>query len=268
MSMTLTAFQDDFIQALYTADQVPASMRGLVDQPGFAVYRNTLIKACIDSLTANYPSVVSLVGNEWFRATALIYVRATPPSAVSLLEYGAAFPDFLQQLESANELPYLADVARLDRLWGQTHAAADDRVLASSSIMQLSARALGDTVLPPHASARWAWFADMPIYTIWCASREQRVLGDDLIWTGEGVLLSRCDNQVCWQPIDAGTCAFLDACQAGRTLERASNEALLAQQDIDIAQTLSELINASAFGFTEHNTGPGAEQRNENSTRQ
>ncbi|HLS57002.1 MAG TPA: putative DNA-binding domain-containing protein, partial [Zeimonas sp.] len=57
-SHPLARFQDAFLRALLADAPVPAgdaTIAGLCGQPGFAVYRNTAIKGCIDALQANYP---------------------------------------------------------------------------------------------------------------------------------------------------------------------------------------------------------------------
>ncbi|MEW6690119.1 MAG: DNA-binding domain-containing protein, partial [Pseudomonadota bacterium] len=86
--MRLAAFQDAFAAAL-AADEPRSALPQLGAQPGFAVYRNTVMKGCIDALQANYPAVERLVGEEWFRAAAAVYARAEPPAHASLLDYGA-----------------------------------------------------------------------------------------------------------------------------------------------------------------------------------
>ncbi len=55
--MELAAFQDAFASALLADDPQAASeaVARLVRQPGFAVYRNTVMKACIDALQAELP---------------------------------------------------------------------------------------------------------------------------------------------------------------------------------------------------------------------
>jgi hypothetical protein len=243
-------FQDDFIRALYGAQPCRADVAAMVSQPGFTVYRNTIIKGCIDTLTANYPVITRLVGDEWFRAAALIYVRATPPTNVSLLQYGEDFSDFLAAFEPARTLPYLPDVARLDRFWMEAHIAADETPLNAAAIAGLSPVELGQTILHPHASARWIWFDANPAYSIWSANRMQADIDDALDWDGEGALVTRLDGGVRWQSIGAGAVAFMDACAAGMTLEAAAASALDAQPSLDIAGVLSELMIAGAFRAT------------------
>ena len=95
----LGRFQDAFAQALLAPDTVPAGeIATLTAQPAFAVYRNTVMKGCIDALQANYPAVTRLVGEEWFRAAAAVYVRESLPADATLLRYGANFAATQPQL--------------------------------------------------------------------------------------------------------------------------------------------------------------------------
>jgi len=249
----LTRFQDDFARALRAPD--PAAAPGLTPeiavlarQPGFAVYRNTVMKGCIDALQANYPAVARLVGDEWFRAAAAIFVREQLPAEATLLYYGAAFAEFLARFEPAAELPYLPGVARLDRFWTESHAAEDESALDPTALAGLAPEALAATVLHPHAAARWAWFAEQPIYTIWQRNREAPDNEREIDWHGEGALLTRPRGAVQSSKLDAAGCAFLDACAAGRPLDEATVAALEAQEDADLARLIKTLLGAGAFG--------------------
>ena len=260
MSTALARFQDAFFEAtLLPPDApVPAQLRPLLDQPGFAVYRNTVLKGCVDALQANYPAVHALVGDDWFRAVAARYVRAYPPQDSRMLVYGNAFADFLRDflrdVATGDDLPYLPGVARLDRLWSEAHSAADAPVLGAAAVTALPLEALGEMVLVPHPAARWAWFDEQPIYTIWHRNRldgdnrpEGQDNGDELIWTGEGALLTRPTGAVTWTALDAAGCAFLDACAAGRTLANAASEALAQHASTDFAELMAGLLHAGAF---------------------
>ena len=252
MSTELSRFQDGFVQALWALpDTVPEHLRGLTDQPGFAVYRNTVIKGCIDALQANYPAVLRLVGEDWFRAAAALHVRARPPGDAQLLMYGADFPEFLAGFSPAADLPYLSGVARLDRFWTEAHVAADAPALEPSALAGLPPEILCALVLQPHPAARWAWFDGQPVYTLWQRNRhgdpECMDCGDALDWTGEGALLTRPGGAVVWTALEAGGCAFLDACTAGQPLALAADEALARQADCDLARLMAALLQAGAF---------------------
>jgi hypothetical protein len=211
----LSRFQDRFVRTLLEPE-LPAP-------PAFAVYRNTVMKGCIDALQANYPAVARLVGEEWFRAAAAVYARANPPRVPMLTEYGEGFAAFLESFPPAAELPYLPAVARLDRFWTEAHSAPDEPLL----------RRLNGRRLQPHAAARWAWFA-LPAYTIWSANREDAGEGDEIIWRTEGALITRPRDAVQWIELDADECRFLDACARGDALP-------------DAVPFLARLLQAGAF---------------------
>ena len=244
----LARFQDAFAHALLAPEAAPAAeVAALTTQPAFAVYRNTVMKGCIDALQANYPAVARLVGEEWFRAAAAIHVREALPTDPTLLRYGEAFADFLARFGPAAELRYLSGVARLDRYWTEAHAAPTEDALDPAAVARLAPETLAGTVLRPHPAARWAWFDAAPIYTIWSRNRVDDAPGDPVDWQPEGALLVRPRDAVEWRALDAAGCAFLDACAAGGTLAEAAQAALDAQGDANLAKLMSTLLEVGAF---------------------
>lgn len=246
MSSPLTRFQDGFSRALLAPADAPPAF-DLAAQPGFAVYRNTVLKGWCDALQANYPAVARLVGDRWFRAAAVEYSRSHPPRDPSLLDFGEGFAAFLARFEPAAQLCYLADVARIDRLWTESHGACDAPCLEPAMIAGLSPERLAERVLRPHPAARWAWFGEQPIYTIWKRNREATEAAAPLDWHGEGVLLTRPAGIVRWTRLDAGGCAFLDACAAGRRLAEAAARAIGAHEAVDLGQLMAQLLESGAF---------------------
>jgi len=245
---SLGEFQQAFATALFEDKAQDASpIASLLQQPAFAIYRNTVRKACIDALEANYPAVARLVGVEWFRAAAAVHVAVTPPRDARLMHYGAGFADFLAGFGPAASLTYLPDVARLDRFWTEAHIAADAEMLDGSALASLPPEQLGTRVLILHPAARWAWFDEAPIHTIWRSNREGDGDTGDIDWHGEGSLLTRPQDSVCWCELDRADVAFLDACAAGLSLGDAAAAALSVQADVDLSQLLAKLLRAGAF---------------------
>ncbi len=245
---SLARFQDDFAQALLATDTAASpALAALTAQPAFAIYRNTVMKGCIDALQANYPAVTRLVGEEWLRAAAAVYTRDTMPARPMLPEYGADFADFLAQFEAAAELPYLAGVARLDRFWTEAHAAASDDALVPAVLTALATSNFFRARLQPHTATRWAWFSDEPIYTIWSRNRSDALFDGDIEWQPEGALLTRPGDSVQWCPLDRAGCVFLDTCAADGTLADAAQAALAAQPHADLGRLMARLLEAGAF---------------------
>jgi hypothetical protein len=252
---TLGEFQSDFARALFAAPDSDAPLRfhEIAAQPGFAVYRNTVMKGCIDALQANYPSVHAIVGEEWFRAAAAIYVRGHPPRTPTLLEYGEDFEAFIIGFEPAAALPYLAPVARLDRYWTEAHIARDEAPLAPGVLAGLHAEALASCRLSPHASARWAYFGGVPAATIWRCNRDGGAHAlTDIEWRGEGLLLVRAHAAVEAIDLDAAGCAFMSACAEGGTLADAAARSLALDAAADFSALMARLLGAGAFGSFAH----------------
>jgi len=247
MPGTLAAYQDAFDRALRGEAAGDATVAGLAAQPGFAVYRNTVLKGCIDALQANYPAVARLVGDDWFRAAAAVFVRDTLPAGPALLDYGEQFPGFLAGFPPAADLPYLAEVARLDRYWSEAHGAADAEPLDAAPLSRLPPQQMDAWSLRPHPAARWRWFDTAPIYSIWHGNRAGDFDGSRLPWRGEGALLTRPGDEVLHRPLDRAGAAFLDACAGGASIDAAVRAALDADALADLAELIRQLLQAGAL---------------------
>ncbi len=120
-------------------------------------------------------------------------------------------------------------------------------MLDPAAVAKVAPEALASTVLHPHPAARWRWFPDAPIYTIWSRNRNDKAPDNNLDWRPEGALLTRPRDAVEWIAVDAAGCAFLDACAAGGTLAEAAQAALAVQGNADLARLMSTLLTAGAF---------------------
>lgn len=250
-TLPLARFQAAFAQALMgEAVGDDPHVAPLLRQPGFAVYRNTVLRGCVDALAASYPAIVRLVGEEWFRAAAATFVRGRWPRRPTLIDYGDGLADFLAHFPPAAELPYLPAVAQLDRCWTEAHLAADAPLLDAASLarrMQAGDGGMDELVLSVHPAARWRWFEDLPALTIWQRNRADDFDDSAFAWTGEGVLLTRPFGAVQWQPLPRAGAMLLDACAAGQPLAAALDEAASLAGTEPTGRLLRALIDAGAF---------------------
>lgn len=246
--MQLADYQHAFAEALVAEHPAETSpLADLVAQPGFAVYRNTVLKGCIDALQANFPAVARIVGDEWFRAAAAVYARRTLPGTPTLLTYGQSFPDFLAHFEPAAELPYLADVARADRLWSEAHVAADDSVMDPAALARIALEDMDQVTLRPHAAARWLWCDEHPVCALWSRNRAGADHDSQIDWRGEGILLTRPHGAVVHGALPHAGAAFLSACTAGLSIARAATTALDVDAGVDLAALINQLLQAGAL---------------------
>lgn len=238
-------FQTAFWRDLWSADEPTSS--ALARQPGFAVYRNTVLNACVDTLLALYPAVRRLTGDDWLAAAALAHAREHPPQAGCLASYGEGFPQHLARTLPTGEWPWLPEVAQIDALWNQCHTAADAPTLPPQALAALDANSLPHSVLVPHPAARWHTCADWPALSLWHAAREALPDPNPPHWRGQHTLLTRPHGAVLAQEIGMGACALLDASAQGLPIPDAAALALGAEPGLDLANALGQLLHHGAF---------------------
>jgi len=219
---SLREFQSTFAAAL-RGDSSPPSAEA---QPAVAVHRNTVALGLREALAGNYPTVRRLVGDAWFDAAAALFALRHPPRDGVLARYGDGYAEFLQGFEPARELPYLPDVARLDRAWTEAHLAPDAPVLEARALAALAPGDLEGLRLVTHPSVRALRF-DGPAFTIWRRHRENAALDEPLEWRAENALVLRPVADVRWWEIEAGALEFVSACaeqaSIAGALERAAD---------------------------------------------
>ncbi|MDQ0010980.1 hypothetical protein J2T07_003186 [Luteibacter jiangsuensis] len=241
----LADFQAAFVEALHddASTFLPAHQRS------FAVYRHTVMRACLDALEANFPSVLCLVGRDWFRAAAAIHATRSPPRDVRLACYGEGFPGFLESFEPAAEWPYLADVARLDRLWNESLDAADAEPCDVDHLVGLAPSVLGAMRLRVHPATRWL-ASPFPVLSIWQPSRDGVGVDGALAWRSECAIAVRVAGEVSVLPASPAELTLLDACRRGATLGEAAAAVASAHPDASIEFTFSGLLRSGAFAHS------------------
>jgi hypothetical protein len=120
----------------------------------YNVYRNNVTVSLINALAAAFPATLRITGVDFFRAMARFYVRATPPTSPLLFAYGRDFPDFIERYEYAQSVPWLADVARIERAWLDAYHTADVQPLKPYELAAIPSDRLPNTVLEPHPATR------------------------------------------------------------------------------------------------------------------
>ena len=218
-------------------DAIPAAAR-------LRVYRHHVRESLASALAATFPTVQAVVGTEFFRGLARAFIGRSPPSQPVLAEYGAAFPDFVAGYDAARDLPYLADVARLD--WALNlafHAPAGGR-LAAADLVAIPADRLPSLrlALAPGAAVVSSPY---PLDRIWAAS--QPGAPADLLHLGGGgapLLVLRWPGDSAFVALSAGEAAFVAGLAAGLSLENAAHR---ADSGFDLSAAFARLLALGAF---------------------
>jgi Putative DNA-binding domain len=180
----------------------PAMTRGRMGAPDarrFAVYRNNVAVGLIGALEARYPVSRRIVGDDFFRAIARLYVSARRPTLPLMIAYGDDFPDFIaariSEVQTEPSLDYLPDVARLENAWVEAYHAEDAPVTTIDEIAALSADQLPETRIAFHPAAQLLRFAT-PAASIWASHQGDAEPAAPTDWIGEDALLTRPDCDV------------------------------------------------------------------------
>ena len=216
---------------------------GVVDPQGrpagrrFDVYRNNVIVSLSKALAAAYPVVEKLVGPAFFGAMANVYVRANPPKTPLMIHYGAEFPDWVATFPPAASLPYLPDIARLERARRKTYHAADSQPADPALLGTLRddelARARFHFLDAMHIVA-----SPYPIFSIWKKNMDDPAL--ILPKTGEIVLIARPVDDLEMRLITPQVATFL-----GHLLHTNLGDSLdKMDEDFDFASTLGGILSA------------------------
>lgn len=241
--MSPADFQDEFVSYLSSPQLPNMPTRTLA---ALAIYRNTVAKGLIDALAANYPTVLKLVGNEWFESAAITFAHLHAPETPILAEYGESFPAFLAEFPPAVDLLYLSDVARIDRLWMESYLAADAASLPASILQGLSGDQLMSARLQLHPATRLQSLKNSAV-TIWLHNQIEKAGELSVDNSDEDALITRTANGVSVMILCVIEYRFLLEIQKGATLGEAAMTALGINPEFPLAATLAKLIGAGCF---------------------
>ena len=244
--------QDVFASALLSPDescpQGVFSRNGADPASRFAVYRNNVHSSLINALATGYPVTLQLVGDEFFRAMAGVYVQDFPPTSPLINEYGGDLADFIQGFAPAASVPYLADVARLERLRVRAYHAADalqpDQQEIIAVLQQQSD--VGELRLQLHPSLATLSSA-YAVVALWAAHQTGESLATLDPFHAQSALVLRSGLHVQVFHIDSGAVAFINSLNNKWPLEMAMAYALDAATEFDLHQCLGLLINHRAI---------------------
>ena len=214
---------------------------------GLSVYRNTIAKGLSDALAANFPTVLAVVGADWMMAAARLHAQGHPPTKPPLIDYGADFPDWLARFGPASDMPYLADLARLDRMWTLAHLAADTQTLAPEALAALAPEDFESTTARLRPDVQFAGFTT-GVSDLWrslCTQNAPEAF--DLSPNPQAIAVHRPQDTVETFDLCPAGLAFLERCGDGASLAMAAQAALVANPNADLGEVFARLIGAGVF---------------------
>jgi hypothetical protein len=220
-------------EGLQNPDGTTASKR-------FNVYRNNVAVSLSDALEAAFPVVRKLVGDQFFRAMAGIYLRKHPPKSPLMMFYGDAMPQFLGRFEPAKSVPYLPDIAAVELAMRHAYHAADATAVDAQALATIAPDALMSAKLRV-APAVQTVISEFPIHAIYLANTQTDA--PKPVMRPESIAITRpgFDPQV--HLINAAAAGCIAALQDGKPLGQAM---AMADETLDLGATLGLLLAQGA----------------------
>jgi hypothetical protein len=213
----------------------------------FNVYRNNIFAGLIDALKAAFPAVCRIVGDEFFAAMARIHVALEPPVSPVMLEYGATFAAFIEAFEPAKSVPYLADVARLERAWVEAYHAEESAPIALDQLGAIQASCLPELRLTLHPSLRVVR-SPFPVVDLWRMNLDGgSPAAIDIFRGGEQALVIRPDAEVEVRTVTAGAATFIQCLAGGASVAVSTSSAQDADPGFSLAHVLGQLFTVDAI---------------------
>lgn len=212
----------------------------------YGVYRNNVTVSLIEALAGIYPATQRIVGTDFFRAMARSHVRATPPASPLLFEYGRDFPAFIEAFEHAGDLPWLADVARLERAWLDAYHEADASPLVHGRLAAIPPDRLGEVTFEAHPAARLLR-SPYPAVSIFAMNRSDAPVSPLRSSEAEDALVTRPDAEVVVRRLAPGEAVLFGRLLRGESLAAAVGATLEEVPGFDLAAGLASLIESGAF---------------------
>lgn len=208
----------------------------------FRIYHNNIFIGFREALTAIYPVINKLVGDEFFNNVAREYLRAYPSNSGNVHVFGNVFPDFLAEFPGTESLPYLSDVAQLEWAYHRVFHSPKSPVLnvqKLSSLDEESASRLRFDV----AENCCVLSSEYPILEIWQANQEgveNRVV--DLDEGGIQVVVRYSGADVEFRPLNKAIFTLLKSLSKGGLFVDACAEVASVAPDCDVGVMLNELF--------------------------
>ncbi|MFT6408327.1 MAG: hypothetical protein ACJAQ6_001745 [Arenicella sp.] len=109
----LAQSQDDFLNCVLSLNQVLETARP-EHQQRIWIYQNNVFAAVQDYLQEVYPATRGVVGADFFKQMAQVFIQNAPPTAGNIHLYGESLAELCGSLEGLEKLPYLFDLMRYE----------------------------------------------------------------------------------------------------------------------------------------------------------
>lgn len=208
----------------------------------FKIYRNGFLKSGVDVLKNTYPVTQNVLGEQAFSELSRSYVQQHPSHQRTLVGYGEPLAKYLEQ---HTQVPYIRDIANLDRAWLNTLNAPDVSPITSENISNIanSGMDISELHLIPceYVSILKTQYQ---LFELWVQLKSGHSLSEkiELEPSAQTILFWKESMTVRAIPINEGEQLFLQALYKGQLLGEAAAEVEHQVPDADMAEIFANFL--------------------------
>jgi hypothetical protein len=250
----LGELQSAFADALMRGDAGNIAANALI-RPGrlatsrrLEIYRHNVMVNLRAALADIYPAVKEIVGAAFFTHAADQFIAIHPSVSGDLNQFGREWAGFLDAYPHAAELPYLADIARLEWAWHESFHAADHPLFDLARLAAIAPEKHGQLKFELHSSVRLISSA-FPLFRIWEVNQPDYPGTMEVDWSagGDDLLVHRQGVEVNLRQLDEPSCRFLRALEANAELENVAGQVMEIDTSFDLQGLLLEFVQSGVI---------------------
>ena len=250
--LSLRELQTRFAASLF--DEAPERVTPWIRSQGIdplariGIYRNNLQQGFLQTLALEFPVIQRLVGADYFRQLALVFLTRHPSASGDLHHIGAPFAAFLGQQFGGTRYSYFADVAALEWAVQQSLVAEECTSLDPRVLRAVPPAAYATVRFRLHPAARLLR-SDFPIIRIWQVN-QAGCAGEQLVDLDAGadlMLVRRTAQGIDIRRLDPGDFQLLTALAEGQSLAEALEASLACAPLFDLGAALRRCFELGVF---------------------
>jgi hypothetical protein len=218
----------------------------------FAIHSRHYSASLARSLVERFPATVWLAGSEFVTEAAMRFVREHPPTRPCIAEYGDGFPAYLASY-AAPRLPYIEQFATVDWHLGRLALAVDSaplQTLTNCDPQRVAAARLSLQAGIHYLALDWP-LDDLIRFYLSGDAPNQFELRHEPVW----LELRGCRGELWLNRLTKDDYAFRLAIAGGKTLGRAAELALRADQSFDPGRAVAAMLDAGLVDGITHAGG-------------
>ena len=201
------------------------------------VYKNNYYKSLQEALSDAFPTILGLLGEDFFNATANQYFEAFPPKSGSLLLLGESFPRFLTEFPHTQSMEYLEDTAIFDWSRHYCYHAKNTEYMQPESFAEVDPSELMEATIEP-LPAHILLTSKFAFYSIWELNNQPESQIDRLdVNNRENALIIRKDLEIEVFKLHDSIFNFLQTLKLGAKIGESLEQCLALDSDFDASHS-------------------------------